>query len=352
MPSERQLSSELGVSRVVVRSALTVLAGRGIIEAKPRCRPVVKGLADTPVRRRNVGKRHIAIWLWPNPGDYAAASILRGIQAAATGPDVRLVVASAVGLAWPAVLESEAAFFRSVLNDHEEAGIVTYYLGAETNLPVVQELRAAQVPIVFVDRMPPAGFPGDFVGTDNEGCSRRAVRHLLDLGHRSVALISNTEPVSSVIGREAGYRRAIREGGLELREELIYRDAIDDPVGVEMALDHLLAQENPPTAIFCINDMLALQVMEALAARKLSVPGHMSVVGFDGMLRWLPGGGPLTTCAQDFERIGQVAAELIIERLDAPNQDTYRHVLLDAPIFAGGATCAEIAPQPAFNGAH
>ena len=279
LPSERQLSAELGVSRVVVRSALTVLAGKGVIEAKPRCRPVVKGLPQAAVKKRALGKRHIAIWLWPNPGDYAAASILRGIQAAVTGPDVRLVVGSAVGQEWQSVLESEAAFFRSVLNDPEEAGVVTYYLGAEHNLPVVRDLRAAQVPIVFVDRMPPTGFAGDFVGTDNEGCSRRAVRYLLDLGHRSVALISNTEPVSSVQGREAGYCRAMRESGVGLREELIYRDAIDDPVGVEMALDHLLAQERPPTAIFCINDMLALQVMEALTARKLSVPGHISVIG-------------------------------------------------------------------------
>jgi LacI family transcriptional regulator len=113
----------------------------------------------------------------------------------------------------------------------------------------------------------------------------------------------------------------------------IQRVAVDEPSGVKGALDALLSLTQPPTAIFCINDHLGLQVYEELGFRGLRIPGDISLVGFDGLLRWLPGGGYLTTASQDFERMGQLAAELAIERIAGGKPNAYRHYLLDAPIL-------------------
>ena len=336
LPTERELSDDFGVSRGLIRAAIRDLASKGLIEVKPRCRPVVlPGGAAQPSAK--TGKRHIGIWLWPNTGDYAAASILKGIQGTDIGEDVRLLVANAVGGDWESIFDSEANFLRSMAEDPEEAGVIVWYLGGRRNLSALQALRASGVQLVFVDRLPPSEFPADFVGTDNEAVARRTVQHLISLGHRNIAFLSNIEPVSSVREREAGYRRALKDAGIPFRDGYVLRDLVDVREGVESALLACLKLEVQPTAIFAVNDHIALQVCEVLQDRKISVPQQMSVVGFDGVLRWIPGGGYLTTHLQDFERIGQLAAEMVIKRMTSGAPTAYRHVLLDAPLLDRGS---------------
>lgn len=336
LPSERQLSQDLAVSRGVVRAAIRELCDRGLVQAKPRCRPVV-----SPERKRPPSsKKHVGIWLWPSTGDYLAASILKGIQNAGLDHDVRLIVAHASGDTWESRFESEARFLRSLAHDPGEVGAIVWYLGHERNLPALRELKAAGVPAVFIDRLPPQEISADHVGTSNESAARAGVRHLLELGHRRIGMITNIDRASSVQGREAGYRAALSRAFVPIDEQLIFRDAVDEPEGVEAALSHFFGLPNPPTAIFCINDQLALQAYDALQKRGVKIPQDISVLGFDGVLRWVPGGGHLTTLAQDFERIGKLAVELVTERMAYGPPDAYRHVLLDAPLHFGGSTAA------------
>jgi len=341
LPSERELSIEFGASRGVIRAAISELALKGFIEVKPRCRPTV-AMRNRRAQSIVNGKSNIAIWLWPNTGDYAAASILKGIQSADIGNEFNLVVANAVDGDWDSIFESEAKFLLESSQDPQVAGLIIWYLGAERNLPALRSIRDAHIPIVFVDRQPPTEFCADFVGTHNEGAAQRAVQHLIELGHRHIALLSNIEPVSSVRERESGYIRALRESGIPFRPEYIIRDQEDGPEGVDSLLDQILSMETPPTAIFAVNDHIALQVCDALRERKIAIPNQMSVIGFDGLLRWVPGGGYLTTSLQDFERIGRLSAELVYHRMGLGTTDACRHILLDAPLLVRGTTAPPI----------
>jgi DNA-binding LacI/PurR family transcriptional regulator len=71
----------------------------------------------------------------------------------------------------------------------------------------------------------------------------------------------------------------------------------------------------------------------------------MSVLGFDGLLRWVPGGGYLTSAWQEFERIGQTAGELILERIDSPHDQVFKHILFDAPVKARASTARLMTTQ-------
>jgi len=284
------------------------------------------------------GKPHIGIWLWPNTGDYAAASILKGIQSADLDQEVNLVIANAVGGDWDSFFDSEARFLKSIAEDPQGAGLIIWYLGGHRNLEALQAVRDAGVPMVFVDRLPPSDFVSDFVGTHNAAAAQRGVQHLIEQGHRNIALISNIEPVSSVQEREEGYKRALRDAGIPFRDEYVIRDLVDGPEGADSALNSCLNLDEPPTAIFAVNDHIALQVCDALRERKISIPHQMSVVGFDGLLRWVPGGGYLTTLLQDFEQIGRLAAEMVTQRMATGTPHAYRHVLIDAPLLDRGST--------------
>jgi LacI family transcriptional regulator len=336
LPSERQLAMSFSVSRSIVRAAIKNLTETGLVESKANCRPVVR-----PPKLSNVThRRHVAIWLWPNTSDFAAASVLKGIQETDLGSDVRLVIASAPVGDWESTFESERNFLESLADDPVDAGAIVWYLGADRNRPVLNRLREAGVPMIFIDRQPPAGFSADYVGTNNESAARIAVQHLIELGHRRIGLITNMDPASSVSERETGYQRALRTYGIGVDAALVQRDSVDEPIGVETVLDNFLSLPDPPTAIFCINDHLALQLHEVLTRRGIKVPGQLSIVGFDGLLRWVPGGGYLTTVEQDFYRMGQLAAELVIERMTIGQPEAYKHLLLDAPLADHGSTAS------------
>ncbi len=346
LPSERQLSSDHEVSRLVIRAAIQELDRMGMVVVKPHCRPTVSATIK-PLRAKSIqGIRHISIWLWPNTRDFCAASILQGIQSAAVPADLRLVVGNVVSGDWTSVLDSEAAFLQSVAADPQAAGLILWYLGGLKNLKHLEAVREAGVPIVFVDRQPPVGFDADFVGTDNEGAAQRGVHYLIDRGHRRIALVTNADKVSSVLARESGYRRALKDAGIPADPDLVFEDSRDGPEGVEMILDSLLASENPPTAIFGINDLVALQIYESLGKRGISVPEDISVLGFDGLLRWVPGRGALTSAHQEFERIGQTATELVLERISQGFFSAHRHVLFDAPVKPLGSTDRPKTPLP------
>ncbi|AIE85813.1 GntR family transcriptional regulator [Fimbriimonas ginsengisoli] len=347
LPGERDLAKTFHVSRVIVRSAIRKLEAEGLLLCKPNCRPIVRNpgirtaneTAEAGALRRAEGHGDIAIWLWPNAGDYCASSILKGIQSADLPRDIRLVVANVPsGRDWEGCLEAEERYLLELAEDPHAIGTILWYLGTERNRHALEKVRAAGIPMVFVDRLPPKGFEADFVGSDNEAAARQSVKHLADLGHRRIALITNNDAVSSVLAREAGYRRALNDARIPFDPELVFQDMVDEPEGVEAALDELLSLPEPPTAIVGINDHVALQVHAALQSRGISVPGDISLLGFDGLLRWVPGGGFLTTCCQSFERIGQLATELLCERSKASFGGTFRHVLLDAPLMIAGST--------------
>lgn len=338
LPSERDLATRFSVSRGVLRVALKRLAADGVIEVKAHCRPVVSHALGVP----RTGRKQICIWLWPNTADFAAGSIMKGIQRAGLDEDVRLVVGHATGNGWDSIYESEARFLTGLADETENVGVIIWLLGHERNLIPLQALRRRGLPMVFIDRLPPAGFDADYVGTNNEAAAEAAVSHLISLGHRRIALLTNIDGCSSVRQREAGYRRALRDSGIAFDADLFLTDSVDEPEGVQQLVGSALTLPDPPTAFFAINDHIALQARDAIQQRGLSIPRDISLVGMDGILRWVPQGGGLTTLYQDFQRIGQIAADLVIERMTHSPLPAYRHLLLDAPLVNHGST----APAP------
>lgn len=339
LPSERALAQDLQVSRLVVRQAIEELGNLGLIVCKPNCRPVVKGVWTKTNRTRAHGPRHVFIWLWPNTAYYSASCILKGIQSIPVPSDVRLVVGGASGdTDFEGSQDTERKFLYDVAQDDHAAGVIMWYIGCDRNLAALEAVKAAGIPIVFVDRMPPKPLEGDYVGTDNVSAAQAGVRHLIELGHTRIAFITNQDLASTVKDRMTGYRRALAEARVPYDPELVCTEFVDEPEGVEPALDALLNLSSPPTAIVGVNDHIALQVYAALERRGLSIPQDISVLGFDGLLRWVTGGGYLTSCCQQFERIGQLALELLMERVSSSSPGASRHILLEAPLADCGST--------------
>ncbi|MCS6831692.1 MAG: substrate-binding domain-containing protein, partial [bacterium] len=291
--------------------------------------------ADTP-------RLTFGLWLWPSATFPGASAILRGIYKTLDANRYRLVIESPVDTEWRTVVNGEAQFLERITRDRDVAGAILWYLGGEANLPALRNARAAGIPLVFLDRRPPEGFPADYVGVDNRYAAAQVVHHLISRGHRHIAHITNVDNASTVHERLQGYRDALMEAGIPFRPELVLTETGSPEAGYhsvhEALATQLLELPGPPTAVFCVNDMLALRLVDALRDRGVRVPEDIAVAGFDGLERWLPGSPFLTTANQPFERIGEWAARLLLQRVEQGDKGVYQQVLLEAPISIHAST--------------
>jgi LacI family transcriptional regulator len=342
LPSERAIADEFSVSRLVVRAAIRELEIDGHLLRSSRCRPVVKGSNGS--RFASISSRHtLGLWLWLNASEHEGLAFFDAVQRSLNHETYRLVMGHITGDTMDSKIRSEAQFLEQLARDNDIAGIILWYLGGETNLAALRKVRNAGIPMVFVDRRPPAGFDGDHVGVDNEGSAECVVNHLISLGHRNIAHITNNDKASTVGERLEGYRRALGSAGIPYRPELVVKYS---DTGYAAVVRSLMAQPNPPSAVFAVNDLAALQLIELLREMGYRVPQDVAVAGFDGTNNWGPEKPFLTTAVQPFDRIGAQAVRLLTKRLETGPLSPYRHVLLDAPLAIGPST--SVSPREAI----
>ncbi|MFI1733243.1 LacI family DNA-binding transcriptional regulator [Streptomyces acidicola] len=174
-----------------------------------------------------------------------------------------------------------------------------------------EQLRAKGIPFVVFD--PTTELPDDvpFVGATNWSGGRAATRHLTELGHRRIAMISGPQDVLCCCARLDGYRSAMRAAGLPVDPELVVHTELTREDGCAAARS-LLALPERPTAIFTANDLQALGVYQAARETGLRIPDDLSVVGFDDLpvVAWVD--PPLTTVHQPLTEMAVAATELAL----------------------------------------
>ena len=170
-----------------------------------------------------------------------------------------------------------------------------------------EELTARGVPHVLALRTD--GRSPSSVGDDRLG-GYLATRHLIDLGHRRIGLIAGPAYASSALARGEGYRQAMAETGAEVNPGWVVASTFGIESGAEAA-ERLLRLEPRPTAIFAANDNTAIGALSTLARRGLSVPGDLSLVGYNDVpiVSSLP--TPLTSVRVPFDQIAANALDLL-----------------------------------------
>jgi LacI family transcriptional regulator len=151
------------------------------------------------------------------------------------------------------------------------------------------------------------------------------VEHLIQLGHRRIGFIQGAEGTPSSLKRRAGYRAALEQAGLLVDESLLVPGDYTQSGG-RRAMAALLEQPDPPTAVFCANDLSAFGAIEAAQLRGYAIPTDLSIVGFDDIDEAATSSPPLTTISQPPRLVGTVTAETLIERLAGRAKPTRRSI--------------------------
>jgi DNA-binding LacI/PurR family transcriptional regulator len=192
-----------------------------------------------------------------------------------------------------------------VRGTHGALSVLTLPTGSE-----LEQLTNAGIPVVVID---PAEEPGDLVrsvGTTNWQGGLSATRHLIELGHRRIAVIAGPTDLWSSRARLDGYRAAMFQAGLPVDARLTRRDSFSVEGGLRQAT-HLLGLTNRPTAIVACSDEQAFGVLQALHQAGLRAPDDVSVVGFDDVVvaRW--SAPPLTTVRQPLTAMAATAFRML-----------------------------------------
>jgi len=228
--------------------------------------------------------------------------ILRGVEEVAREQELAVVVTEMQGRLTPGRAWTEQVLTR------RPTGVIAVFSELTADQQVQLSTRA--IPLVVLD---PTGEPlhqTPSVGATNWSGGLAATRHLLELGHRRIAMVSGPTEWLCCRARLDGFRAAMDTAGVPVDPALVRMSILYGEGGLRDGAS-LLALPDPPTAIVCANDLQALGVYEAAREAGIRVPTDLSVVGFDDLplVRWA--GPPLTTVRQPLAEMGATAARMI-----------------------------------------
>jgi len=177
--------------------------------------------------------------------------------------------------------------------------------------------RPSSTPVVLLgERVVQGGL--DHIMIDNVSAAELATNHLIELGRERIAAIGDQSDESRQTGRlrTQGYQSALRAAGMKVIPELIRPTEFFHRADGAAAMAELLALPDPPDAVFCYNDLLALGALRTILSRGLRVPEDIALVGFDDIEDGRYSTPSLTTIRPDKTQIATHAVQLLLNRLD------------------------------------
>jgi LacI family transcriptional regulator len=204
---------------------------------------------------------------------------------------------------------------------------------ASTTLDHLQSLQADGIPVVVVAR---CWADGDCVTVDDFAGGRIAGEHLLQLGHRKIGCVSHAEPGNTAVeARVQGFQATLEEGGYAFSPQRMIHVERTRLANAEQAVDAFLSLPDRPSAVFVTADRLAIGFVHQLQARGVRVPEDVAVVGYDDIRYAEFLRVPLTTVALPKYEMGQLAAQILFERIENGGADSmeWQHVLLQPELI-------------------
>jgi LacI family transcriptional regulator len=192
-------------------------------------------------------------------------------------------------------------------------------------------LKQHPMPCVLIDRQV-EGSRCDTVVSNGRDGAMKMTQHLIELGHRRIAMVAGPAVISTGQERLEGYRRALQKSGIPPNEDYIVRGNYGEASGYQLV--RLLLERNPrPTAIFAGNNFMAVGALHALREAGLRIPEDVALVGFDDIPQGSLISPALTVVSQPAYEMGVAAAESLISRLSGKYRGKPREIVFDTSII-------------------
>lgn len=297
VPTEKELSAKYQVSRITSKRALTELEQLGLIYRVRGKGSFVK--AATSVEQHAVlPKNSRILFLLPFLSDLSVGDFTKGLNPVMQEQQLEVMMTTLDFLTNKTAHELMQEF----------DGLIYYAFDTDHHLDLLFELSLKQFPVVILDKKI-YELPFPTVLSDNFQSGSLATEHLIKEGHQKIAYLfgEQTHP-QSVRQRYLGYLEALNKARLPFHTPLDDKSATIDTL-MNYVNDHKV------TAFVCENDLVAIQTMNYLKQHGYDIPNDFSVIGFDDIQAAALVDPPLTTVAQDFHKLGEIAGRSLIEWL-------------------------------------
>ena len=363
MVSIADVAAHAGVSPTTVSHALS--GKRKVSESvRVRVQQAMEELGYVPSRSAQnlaIGRTRVVGLIVPDIRNSFFAELAHGVEAAAIARGYNVILCTT------GFDHAREVDYLAMIRSRAVDGLI-YAAGSP---PTNSQLGAllGDLPLVLVDEQVPGATAPSFV-SDNLLGGRLAAEHLLALGHRRSVVLAAEGGLVSSLQRVSGFRDTWLAAGAE--PPLVLTGSFTEEGGREAILPHLAALASvdalgpgAATAVFAVNDLMALGAMDELQSAGIDVPGRVSVVGFDDIAAGRYARPRLTTVRQDVDGLGRRAAEALVDALEGaapadPAAGQARHVLpvsltvrqSTARAPAADPADADPARRPPARGAH
>ncbi|USK28196.1 LacI family transcriptional regulator [Bacillus sp. CMF21] len=241
-----------------------------------------------------------------SPKDNFTFEVLSGVNECISERDYDLVLFSTTST------KQREKTYSQLCRERRVDGVILQ--GMKIDDPYLKEVVESDIPCMLID-IPIESNSVGYVTTDNVLGAKRAVQHLIDLGHTKIALINGHDQAYVSKQRLKGYLDALMEAKLEVKEDWIISGDFSEEKA-ELVTEKLLKEHPEITAVFCASDLMALGAMKSAKAAGIHVPEGLSVIGYDNILLAAYSNPALTTIAQNKFELGYQAANSLIDMLE------------------------------------
>lgn len=322
----REVARRAGVSPMTVSR---VVNGNAYVRPETRLavEQVITAMGYVPnglARGLSSRKTGVLGLMVPDVSNPFYAPLARGVESIARRAGFHVILSNSEGN-----LAYEGEYIAAMLRQRVE-GLLIAPVGDESRTHLIR-LERHHTPFVLIDRSV-TGVECDLVQADSIGGARRLVEHLISLGHRRIAMLAEGLSVSTSRDRRRGYQDALEAARIPFDPRLLIETTVDLDGGYR-GMRKLLDLEPPPTAVFAINNLVAVGAMKAIREGELRVPEDIALVAFDDIEHVASMWPFLTVMPQPAETFGAIAAQLLIERIAGRASEQRRVVILPSDLI-------------------
>lgn len=332
LPSENQFTVQYSLSRHTVRKALSLLEQEGYIEA---CHG--KGTFCSEKMRHMKKSRNIAV-VTTYISDYIFPRLIQGMDNVLSEQGYSIILKNTGNSRQKEAKCLEELFQKDIdglIIEPSKSQLSCRHSGLYENL------EKYQIPYIFIQGIYTEMKDKPHILMDDARGGYLVTKYLLEQGHRRITGFFKADDIQG-IQRHKGYVRALQEAGIPYDPDLVVWFHTEDRRSKpSMMVKEMVKTGSLPHGIVCYNDQIAVQVIESLEDCGLQVPKDISVTGYDNSLYAQRGTG-ITTIAHPQERLGEMAAELILEKINGVSEEDSKVERLIQPELIVRGSCRRL----------
>lgn len=328
LPTEAEISKQFKVSRITSKRALTELENEGLIYRIQGKGSFVNDIQPLQWQVGKVNKEILLILPFthnPGLGDYE-----KGINEFLATTDYTLNIQSNTRISQHKLLQSAL--------QSSNSGLILYPVSSNSDLGMLYQYYLLKYPMITMDKTID-GIPFQSVVSDNLNGAYMACKHLIDNNHKKIAYLSSlkVETSSSIRERYFGYLSALYDHNLidysvhDVTERFLTHDSDNGRQYYSQFIKSIL--EQGITGIVAENDLIAIEIIQIAKEMDLCIPDDFSIVGFDNIHLASFVEPKLTTISQDFERMGYLAAQMLITAIEKPQALSNENIIVPVQLI-------------------